>query len=84
MEKCIITGKIYSNENKQCKVWKLDECREVIEIIEDEQKYVDESDLERLKRQLPELCRNRSFLVVTNLRKQKVYCPYLVKKQCLI
>ena len=34
--------------------------------------------------QLPEQCKNCSFLEITNLREGKVFCPYRIKERCLI
>lgn len=39
--------------------------------------------LDSIKEQLPKQCKGCSFLVVTSIKKQKVYCPYLIKNECL-
>ena len=39
--------------------------------------------LDSIKEQLPTRCRNCSFLIITSLKDQKVYCPYLIKNECL-
>lgn len=39
--------------------------------------------LNSIKEQLPEQCKCCSFLVITSIKKQKVYCPYLIKSECL-
>ena len=39
--------------------------------------------LDSIKEQLPTSCRNCSFLIITSLKEQKVYCPYLIKNECL-
>ena len=39
--------------------------------------------LNNIKEQLPEQCKCCSFLVITSIKKQKVYCPYLIKSECL-
>ena len=39
--------------------------------------------LNNIKEQLPANCRNCSFLIITSLKEQKVYCPYLIKNECL-
>ena len=39
--------------------------------------------LDSIKEQLPTTCRNCSFLIITSLKEQKVYCPYLIKNECL-
>ena len=39
--------------------------------------------LDSIKEQLPKQCKGCSFLVITSIKKQKVYCPYLIKKECL-
>lgn len=54
MEQCLIDNKVCSEQNKKCKVCKLDKSKEVIQMIEDEQRYIDISYMEKLKRSLPE------------------------------
>lgn len=39
--------------------------------------------LDSIKEQLPKQCKCCSFLVITSIKKQKVYCPYLIKSECL-
>lgn len=39
--------------------------------------------LDSIKEQLPKQCKGCSFLVITSIKKQKVYCPYLIKNECL-
>lgn len=39
--------------------------------------------LDSIKEQLPTSCRNCSFLIITSLKDQQVYCPYLIKRECL-
>lgn len=39
--------------------------------------------LDSIKEQLPANCRNCSFLIITSLKDKKVYCPYLIKDECL-
>lgn len=39
--------------------------------------------LDSIKEQLPKQCKGCSFIVITNLKDQKVYCPYLIKDECL-
>lgn len=39
MEQCLIDNKVCPNGNKKCKVCKFDSCEEVLDMIEEEQKY---------------------------------------------
>ena len=39
--------------------------------------------LDSIKEQLPKQCKGCSFIVITSLKDQKVYCPYLIKNECL-
>ena len=39
--------------------------------------------LDSIKEQLPKQCKDCSFLIITSLKDQKVYCPYLIKRECL-
>ena len=53
-------------------------------MIDEEQKYKDNDKLKQIKNELPEQCKNCSFLEITNLREGKVFCPYRIKERCLI
>lgn len=53
-------------------------------MIEDEEKYENIALLEKLKRNLPNECRECAQLKIINLRQQKVYCPYRIKDKCII
>lgn len=81
---CIKSKEVCSNTNKKCKECVFDECKEVINMNEEEQKYEDLENMRKLKKELPEQCKNCSFLEVINLREGKVYCPYMIKERCLI
>lgn len=81
---CLEDNKICSNTNKKCKECVFDECKEVINMNEEIQKYEDLDKLDKLNKELPEQCKNCSFLEVINLDKKIVYCPYMIKDKCLI
>ena len=81
---CLETNKICGEQNIKCKQCKLNDCREVINMIETQEDREDRFKLKCIKAQLPEQCKNCSFLEVIDLRKQKVYCPYMIKDKCLI
>ncbi len=53
-------------------------------MIEDEQKWIDKDNLEKLRKKLPEECKNCNFLEIVNLRTQKVHCAYRINNRCLI
>lgn len=84
MEQCLIDKKICSNTNRKCKICKLDTCRGVLKMIEDEQYYEDLDRLRRIKQELPSECQGCSFLEIINLREQKVHCPYRIKERCIL
>lgn len=81
---CLKDNKVCSNTNKICKECVFDECKKVIKMDEEIQKYEDLEKLDKLNKELPEQCRNCSFLEVINLDKKIVYCPYMIKDKCLI
>lgn len=84
MEQCLIDNKVCSEQNKKCKNCKLDKSKEVIQMIEDEERYENIALLEKLKRNLPIECRECTQLKIINLRQQKVYCPYRIKDRCML
>ena len=81
---CLKDNKVCSNTNKRCKECVFDECKEVIKMDEEIQKYEDLEKLDKLNKELPEQCKNCSFLEVINLDKKIVYCPYMIKDKCII
>lgn len=84
MEQCLIDNKVCSEQNRKCKICKLNNCQEVEQMIEDQQKYIDRENLEKLKNKLPSECRDCSFLEIVNLRTQKVHCAYRIKNKCIL
>ena len=84
MEKCLITNEICSNTNKKCKTCKLDECNEVFNMLDIHEKNIQKEQLDRLKRKLPEQCRNCSFLEIINSEHYKVKCFYKIKNKCIL
>lgn len=84
MEQCLIDNKICSEQNRKCKVCELNDCRRTVQMIEDEQKWIDKDNLEKLRSKLPEECKRCSMLEIINIRTQKVHCAYRIKNKCLI
>lgn len=81
---CLKDKEVCSNTNKRCKECVFDECKEVINMNEEEQKYEDRENMRKLKKELPEQCKNCSFLDIINSREGKVYCFYMIKDRCRI
>ena len=84
MVQCLKDNKVCSNTNKKCKECVFDECKEVINMNEEIQKYEDLENMRKLKKELPEQCKNCSFLDIINSREGKVYCSYMIKDRCMI
>lgn len=84
MEQCLIDNKVCAEGNKKCKICKLDDSRRTVQMIEDEQKYIDIGYMNKLKKSLPDECKQCTIYKVTNLRKMKVYCPYRLKDRCIL
>ena len=89
--KCLETGKVCPNNNLKCKECKLSECKNIMNIIEEEQKMLYKSKEQHFKeefiKQYPQcevngnLC---SQLEIINIDKGKVRCPYMINKRCAI
>ena len=79
--RCLETNEVCSNTNKKCKECYLDSCYKVLDIQE---KNYRKEQLQRLKKHLPEQCKNCSFLEVINLEKMEVRCFYRVKDKCTL
>lgn len=84
MEKCLETNVVCSNNNKLCKVCKLDDCRNTFTVIEKEEENQHSFKVEKIKAQLDVKCRDCNLLQIINLDKQLVYCPYRLKERCLL
>lgn len=80
MEQCLIDKKICSEQNRKCKQCRLNDCKEAIKMIEDEQKYEELYKLKELRKRLPNSCKDCSFLEIVNLDKEQVYCSYMIKR----
>lgn len=83
MEKCLIDNKICPVQFQRCKICKLDNCKETIKILDKQQKNENNRKLKRIIEQLPEHCKNCSFLEIIDITKQIVYCPYMLKN-CIL
>ncbi len=84
MEQCLIDNKICSEQNRRCKVCKLNDCRRTVQMIEDEQKWIDKSNLEKLRKKLPSECQQCNLLEIINLSKEKVKCFYRINDRCIL
>jgi hypothetical protein len=79
MEKCLIDNKICAVQGQKCKNCKLDDCRKVIEMIETQEEREYKWKRKLIDAQLPEQCKNCSFLEIIDITKQTVRCPYMLK-----
>ena len=84
MEKCLETNIVCSNSNKQCKNCKLDDCKNTFKMIDRLENKEYDFKIEKIKAQLPKMCKDCSLLQILNLDKQLVYCPYRLKERCLL
>ena len=84
MEQCLIDNRVCSVQGQKCKYCKLDDCRRTIEMIETQEEREDKWKRKLINAQLPENCKNCSFLEVIDLDSQIVRCPYMVKDMCIL
>lgn len=80
---CLVDNRVCGNTRK-CKVCVLDDCRKALEVLEMKEKKKEELKLDKIKKQLHENCKNCSMLQILDIDKEKLYCPYLLKSECLI
>lgn len=80
---CLETEKICPTRNLKCKKCKFDDCRRVLEMIDYDEKRVKAKKINLIKLELPEQCKNCSFLEIIDINKKVVKCPFRIKK-CLI
>lgn len=81
--KCLEDEKVCGKILK-CKDCTFDDCRKALEVLEEMKKKKEDIRLKSIKRQLADSCKNCKMLQILDIDKQKLYCPYLVKKECLI
>lgn len=88
---CLETRKVCPNNNLKCKNCKLDDCRNVIKAIEEEQKMwivtQEQKFIKQMKKEFPSCVINGklcSQLEVLDLEKGKVRCPYMINKRCVL
>ena len=84
MEECLLNNKVCSLQGQKCKDCKLDDCRRVIEMIETQEDREEQWKRKLINIQLPEQCKNCSFLEIIDLNKQIVRCPYMIKERCIL
>lgn len=83
MEQCLMDNKICAADNLNCDCCRLKDCRETIKMIDEVKKYEEEEDLRKIRKELPEPCKKCHMLIITSIKEKKVYCPYLIKEECL-
>lgn len=81
--KCLKDGKVCGKTLK-CKDCKLDDCRRILDGLEEMREKKEDIELKNIKKQLADSCKNCSMLQILDIDKQKLYCPYLIKEECLI
>lgn len=81
--KCLEDGKVCMTK-KKCKNCVFDDCRKTLEVLEKVKKGKEDLRLKSIRKQLADSCKNCSMLQILDIDKQKLYCPYLVKRECLI
>lgn len=81
--KCLEDKKVCGSI-KKCEHCIFDDCRHTLEVLEMMKKKKEDIRLKSIKRQLADSCKNCSMLQILNIDKQRLYCPYLVKRECLI
>lgn len=85
MIRCLETDRVCSNTNKKCNICPLDDCRNTLHILEEEERmyWLTKEELfnKKIQREYPE-CQNCSFL--ERRGDNEVYCFYRAKEECLL
>lgn len=87
---CIKKGEV-CKYNFKCKVCKLDDCKNTLKMIEEDEKMYfqtrEQKFIKEMKKQYPscvikdKLC---SQLEVLDLEQGKVRCPYMINRECVL
>lgn len=84
---CLIDGKICSEQNKKCKVCKLDNCRDALNILGEQEKMWIKNEKDKLNKMLNRKyprCVNCPFLEIRDLENKKLHCFYKLKGKCML
>lgn len=84
---CIETSEICSEQHKKCKECKLNDCKNTLKILEEENMKRKITEKEKLNRDLKLKypgCENCSFLEIIDIEQEKVYCFYKTKSGCML
>ena len=84
MEMCLIDNKVCPATNMRCKNCSLEDCKKVLEMIETQEEREYKWKRKLIDVQLPEQCKDCSFLEVIDLDNQIVRCPYRIKDRCML
>lgn len=82
--KCLETNKICPAGNYKCKTCHLEDCKEVLNMIETQEQREERYALKELKKELPEECKDCTVYEVIDVYKKKVYCPYRINERCIL
>lgn len=84
MMRCLETNKVCPVGNYKCKTCHLEDCKEVLNMIETQEEREERIKLKKLKEQLPEECKQCTVYEVINADKGKIYCPYRIMERCIL
>ena len=70
--------------NQKCKQCHLDNCKEVLNMIETQEQREERIKLKKLKEQLPEECKECTIYQIIDVNKGKIYCPYRIMERCIL
>lgn len=82
--KCLETNKVCPMGNQKCKQCHLDNCKEVLNMIETQEQREERIKLKKLKEQLPEECEKCTIYQIIDVNKGKIYCPYRIMERCIL
>lgn len=82
--KCLETNKVCPMGNQKCKQCHLDDCKEVLNMIETQEQREERIKLKKLKEQLPEECKECTIYQIIDVNKGKIYCPYRIMERCIL
>lgn len=84
MKKCSKKNQGCLVQIKKCNDCKFYSCKNKLNKMEKHQKEIDQKTINYIKKQMPEKCQKCNLYRITDIRKQKVYCPYMIGNSCII
>lgn len=77
-------NQLCSKINRKCDQCKAISCRKRLDKIEEYNKNIKDIKIKNIITQLPLKCQKCNMFKITDIEKEKIYCPYMIGNICAI